>query len=136
MAKKRKNPKQGIETVYRGTKYRSKWEVYVAKLLLYSDIRSLYEPRRFFLTASLSYLPDFYIPEHQVYLEVKGYLTNKDRLLLKIFSENEKVIYLGKKQLSYIHGKPASVLSKLDIVNYVPNKSEVRRFKEMLQKMR
>ena len=133
MAKKRKNPKQGTATIYRGIKYRSKWEVYVAKLLLYSDTRFLYEPRRFFLTASLSYLPDFYIPDRQVYLEVKGVLTPRDILLLKIFSESEKVIYLGKKQLSYIHGKAASALSKLDVVNYVPTKSEIRKFQDVLQ---
>lgn len=136
MPKKRKSFKQGTATVYRGVKYRSKWEVYVAKLLLYSDIRSLYEPRRFFLTASLSYLPDFYLPEQQVYLEVKGVLSYKDKLLLDIFSENEKVIYLGKTQLGHVHGKPASALSRLDIAKYVPNKSEVRRFKELLQRLR
>ncbi len=136
MPKKSKSFKQGTATIYRGIKYRSKWEVYVAKLLLYSEIRSLYEPRRFFLTATLSYLPDFYLPERQVYLEVKGVLSYKDTLLLKIFSENEKIIYLGKKQLGYIHGKSASALSKLDIVKYIPTKSEVHRFKELLHKLR
>jgi len=130
--KKRRGPKQGKQTEYRGIKYRSKWEVYVAKLLLYSDIRQVYEPKRFFLTKTLSYLPDFYLPDYDVYLEVKGVLNNKDRILLEKFSEAEKIVYFGKKQLSWVYGKPASQISKLDISKYNPSKKEVMRFKELL----
>lgn len=129
---RRKGPKQGTVTEYRGIKYRSKWEVYFAKLLLYSDIRNIYEPKRFFLTKTLSYLPDFYLPDYNVYVEVKGVLSQKDRIILESFSEVENVIYFGKKQLSYIYEKPASKLSKLDIIRYNPSKREVARFKELL----
>ena len=128
----RKGPKQGTETEYRGVKYRSKWEVYVAKLLLYSDLRSKYEPKRFFLTRFLSYLPDFYLPDFNTYLEVKGVLNDKDRKILEAFSKQEKIVYFGKKQLAYVYGKPASYLSKIDIVNHIPTKKEVNRFKELL----
>jgi len=130
--KKRKSPKQGNITEYRGIKYRSKWEVYFAKLLLYSDIRNVYEPKRFFLTKTLSYLPDFYLPDYDVYAEVKGVLNQKDRIVLERFSEVENVVYFGKKQLSYIHEKPATTLSKIDIIRYNPTKREVMRFKELL----
>jgi len=129
---RKKGPKNGLETIYRGVKYRSKWEVYIAKLLLYSDIRFLYEPKRFFLTKTLSYLPDFYLPDYNVYLEVKGVLNQKDRILLEKFSEFEKIVYFGKKQLSFIYGKQANEISKLNISKYTPSKKEVIRFKELL----
>jgi hypothetical protein len=125
--------KRGTETVYRGIKYRSRWEVYVAKLLLYGDIYFLYEPRRFFFSKTLSYLPDFYIPSYGTYVEVKGSLSKKDRLLLSIFSRTHKIKYLGKSELVAISGRNAAFLSSPDMKDYVPSKAEVMRFKRFLE---
>lgn len=125
--------KRGIETVYRGTKYRSRWEVYVAKLLLYSDITFQYEPQRFFLTNRLSYLPDFYIPSLGIYIEVKGSLSRKDMWLLGLFSQSYKLLYLGKEELKKIHGGPLTALSSKDIINYVPTKEELYRFRNAIE---
>jgi len=127
--------KKGTLTEYRGIKYRSKWEVYIAKLFLYSDIRTIYEPKRFFLTKTLSYLPDFYLPDYNFYVEVKGLLSKKDSVLLSIFSGFEKIIYLGKNEITLIHGKSASELSRIDIVKYIPTKLEIFRFKELIFKL-
>ena len=124
--------KKGTETVYRGIKYRSRWEVYVAKLLLYSDVYFLYEPQRFFLTRTLSYLPDFYIPSHGLYIEVKGSLSKKDKILLSIFSQSHRLKYLGKKELCAISGRPVSFLSSPKMKEYTPTKEEVKRFKRFL----
>lgn len=132
MARNGRIPKRGTVTKYRGIKYRSKWEVYIAKLLLYSDIAFLYEPQRFQLAPSLSYLPDFYIPSKGFFMEVKGVLNNKDKILLKLFSRQYRVIYLGRNQLDYLHNEGANNLSRIDIVNYVPTDGEVQRFKEFL----
>lgn len=126
--------KRGSATVYRGINYRSRWEVYVAKLLLYSDITFQYEPQRFFLTNRLSYLPDFYVPSLGVYIEVKGSLSRKDMWLLHLFSKSYKLLYLGKDELKKIHGKPISGLSSKDIINYVPTKDEIYRFRCVLEK--
>ena len=125
--------KKGAETVYRGIRYRSRWEVYVAKLLLYSDIHFLYEHKRFFLTRFLSYLPDFYLPSMGLYLEVKGSLSKKDKTILSIFSKFHRIKYLGKKELCKISGRSASFLSSPDMKEYVPSKEEVRRFKRFIE---
>jgi hypothetical protein len=125
--------KKGSETTYRGIKYRSRWEVYVAKLLLYGDIYFMYEPRRFFFSKSLSYLPDFYLPSYGTYVEVKGSLSKKDKLLLSIFTRTHKLKYLGKKELMQISRRSAAFLSSPDMKEYVPSKSEVERFKRFLE---
>lgn len=125
--------KKGTETVYRGIKYRSRWEVYVAKLLLYSDVSFMYEPKRFFLTRTLSYLPDFYIPTHGFYIEVKGSLSKKDKIVLSIFSKTHRLKYLGKKELCAISGKSAAFLSSPQMKEYIPTKDEVSRFKRFLE---
>lgn len=124
--------KQGIETVYRGTKYRSRWEVYIAKLLLYSDTPFLYEPQRFFISPKLSYLPDFYLPSKGAYLEVKGALSYKDRILLSAFSRTNKLRYVGKAQIEEFHGDKVGKLFSKDIVQYTPTKTEISRFMKFL----
>jgi len=127
--------KRGKITEYRGIRYRSKWEVYVAKLLLYSDTRFKYEPKRFFLSPKLSYLPDFYLPERGVFLEVKGVLTKKDKILLELFSRQHKIKYIGKRELEYIYGDNPSRISRIeDIADYKPNSSELYRFRRFLER--
>lgn len=124
--------KKGIETVYRGVKYRSRWEVYVAKLLLHSDTPFLYEPQRFFISQRLSYLPDFYLPSKGAYLEVKGTLSYKDKILLSAFSRTNRLRYVGKAQIEEFHGDKVSKLFAHDILHYTPSKSEVSRFLKFL----
>lgn len=124
--------KRGIETVYRGTKYRSRWEVYVAKLLLYSDTPFVYEPQRFFLSSKLSYLPDFYLPSKGVYLEVKGTLSYKDKIVLSAFSKMHRLRYVGKDQIEEFYGDKVSKLFSQDVVRYTPTNAEVRRFIKFL----
>jgi hypothetical protein len=126
--------KKGIKSVYRGVTYRSRWEVYVSKLLLYSDIQFKYEPQRFFLTQTISYLPDFYIPTLGIYLEVKGSLSKKDRIIISLFSRTHKLIYLGKEELEYISGRKSSFLSSPEILLYSPTTEEVTRFRRVIEK--
>lgn len=127
-----KTYKRGSKTIYRGIKYRSRWEVYTAKLLLYGDIYFLYEPRRFYFSKFLSYLPDFYIPSYGTYLEVKGSLSKKDRIVLTLFSQTHRLKYLGKEEFSRISGRGTSFMSLPNVVDYVPKYHEVERFKEFL----
>jgi hypothetical protein len=50
----------------------------------------IYEPQSFFFTGekrgAISYLPDFYIPSQDIYIEVKGHLTGRGRSALKKFA--------------------------------------------------
>lgn len=133
---KKRRKSWGNETVYRGIKYRSNWECYVAKLLLYSNLEFNYEPRRFYLTDKLSYLPDFYIPELKAYIEVKGWLLEKDKVRMALFKTKVtgRFVYLGKDELEEIFGDSGSKISKLDFETYVPKNEELIRFQKMIHK--
>jgi len=70
---------------------RSRWEANIMRLFNCLNIGFEYEPKRFFLkrndSSIVSYLPDFWIKEWNVYVEVKGYWTKqfieKKELFLK-----------------------------------------------------
>lgn len=62
---------KAIETRYNKHLFRSRlearWAVYFDKL----GIKWIYEPEGYELPNGERYLPDFYLPEHKVYIEVK-----------------------------------------------------------------
>lgn len=125
--------KRGIKTFYRGISLRSRWEIFVTKLFMYSDINFMYEPQRFQLTPNLSYIPDFYVPQYNKWVEVKGSLSTKDVVKMKIFSHSYNLKYLGKEELRIITGKKSlGFLSSPSIVDYIPSKDEIERFKKFL----
>ena len=66
------NNKWAIPTIYNGVQMRSKLEARVASILDSNDIEWQYEPERFKLKEFV-YTPDFYLPEFNIYLEVKGW---------------------------------------------------------------
>ena len=68
----------GIRTLYAGIVFRSRTEALAAQVLTASDVDWLYEPKWFQLK-SQKYLPDFYLPEFNIWLEVKGYQAAADR---------------------------------------------------------
>lgn len=75
-----------IETQYAGCRFRSRLEARWARFFDHMGIRWQYEPQGFIipdrlnLTAesSWSYLPDFYLPDSNVWVEVKGAWTPRD----------------------------------------------------------
>ena len=66
-----------IETVYNGYRFRSRLEARWAVFFDSSKIKYLYEPEGFKLSDGTYYLPDFYLPNEDYYVEVKG---NNDHL--------------------------------------------------------
>lgn len=64
---------------------RSTWERAVADWLFDNDINYEYEPKRFVFNSRISYLPDFYIPKCNLYIEVKGYMRTKNKIQHKLF---------------------------------------------------
>ena len=124
--------KKGVSCTYRGIKFRSRWELYTSKLLLYSDTPFKYEPQRFFLTNTISVLPDFYIPHLDLWIEVKGSYSKKDMIIKSLFSKTHRIIYLGKKELEFISGKKSSFLSSPNMLTYSPSADEIKRFKKMV----
>lgn len=125
--------KQGTRSSFRGITYRSRWEIYVAKLLVGAGISFKYEPQRYQLTEKISYLPDFYLPTYRVFMECKGSLSQLDMKQLYLFSKHHDLLYLGKDELEYISGRSTSFISSPDIINYVPTEDEIWRFRGLLE---
>ena len=63
---------KAIETEYNGYKFRSRLEARWAVFFDYLGISYEYEPEGFQMDDTTCYLPDFYIPEWDAYIEVKG----------------------------------------------------------------
>jgi len=55
-----------------GVSVRSGWEANYARFLKYCGYEYKFEPRMFLLSTGEYYLPDFYIPEKNLYIELKG----------------------------------------------------------------
>lgn len=62
---------QAIETQYNGYRFRSRLEARWAVFFDAADIKYEYEPEGFILNDGTHYLPDFYLPDFKLYVEVK-----------------------------------------------------------------
>jgi hypothetical protein len=62
---------QAIETLYGGCRFRSRLEARWAVFFDALDKVWLYEPEGFVLEDDICYLPDFYLPEGKVWVEIK-----------------------------------------------------------------
>ena len=67
-----------IQTEYKGYKFRSRLEARWAIFFDTLGIEWIYEPEGFRLSDGSLYLPDFYLPESNTWVEVKGVLTIED----------------------------------------------------------
>lgn len=106
--KGKQNPMFGKKPRFYRFKYkkhlmRSSWEVLLAIWLDFSNIKWLYEPKTFHLE-SMNYTPDFYLPEFDIWIEVKGWWRANDKtkvkkaqkiVHLKVFTHKELIKYLG-----------------------------------------
>lgn len=61
-----------IETEYRGDPFRSRTEARFAVCFYTLGIRYIYELEGFEFAGGIMYLPDFYLPDLDLWLEVKG----------------------------------------------------------------
>lgn len=84
---------KAIETKYNGYKFRSRLEARWAVFFDEMGIKYEYEPEGFELSDGTKYLPDFYLPESDCYIEIKhitavtGKMTDKDEIEI-VFSKN------------------------------------------------
>jgi len=77
---------------------RSTWERKVADWLFDNGIEYEYELIRFEFNEYCSYCPDFYLPVYDLYIEVKGYMTDKNVLQHFMFRKMEhKLVVIGNK---------------------------------------
>lgn len=81
-----------IETVYNGYRFRSRLEARWAVFFQVMKIAFLYEPQGFRLKDGTLYLPDFYLPHFNVYVEIKSCREKDDGKAVKFaLSGAEKV---------------------------------------------
>jgi len=66
------HPPKWSRVKYKNVSMRSSWEVAYAKYLDKNNIKWLYESKTFNL-GNCTYTPDFYLPETNTYVEIKGY---------------------------------------------------------------
>ncbi len=97
--------------IMRNTKYRSMFEINIAKALAEKGVTFEYESKKLtYIPKPRNYTPDFYIPHKDLYIEAKGHLDKGDRvkmLLIKqqypdldirfVFLNANNKIYRGSK---------------------------------------
>jgi endonuclease I len=83
---------------YKGALMRSTWEVVYAKYLESHNLAWEYEKKVFYVGRGpwngITYRPDFYIPEQDLYVEVKGAWLNGSQAKIKAFREKYPEIHL------------------------------------------
>lgn len=85
-----------IETRYAGCRFRSRLEARWCVFLDALDIKWLYEPQGF-TVGGKPYLPDFYLPEIDFWVEVKGDERGLDKDLLREFvTADNRILILGQ----------------------------------------
>jgi hypothetical protein len=94
--------KHGNGEYYNKIFMRSSYEIVYAKYLDNREIKWLYEPKVFILKENNTYTPDFYLPESNTYIEVKGWWRDKAKKKFKEFKKlysTLKIEILDKKKL-------------------------------------
>lgn len=77
----------GKRIKYKGNCMRSTWEILYAKYLDKNNIKWLYESKRFYFK-DCTYCPDFYLPDQDLYIEIKGYWRENTKKRFDLFKKN------------------------------------------------
>lgn len=85
--------KTGSRSDLNGIVARSSWEADVMRVLQAHKIEFEFEPKVFEFPVDArgrksAYLPDIYLTDHDIYIEVKGYLDSKGRNKMRKFKKN------------------------------------------------
>lgn len=102
-----------IETVYKGYRFRSRLEARWAVFFDAAEIPFEYEPEGFDLPSGW-YLPDFYLPEEKLYVEIKPHslMPTREQLKSPLPSEVQSVFDLSKMsdlEAVVFYGDPVNV---------------------------
>ncbi|MBO0863207.1 MAG: hypothetical protein J2P21_32885, partial [Chloracidobacterium sp.] len=86
---------------------RSSWEADFARVLNHCGLRYEYEPRRFTLVradgSTLTYAPDFFIPDLNLWYEIKGWMDHRSEEKIRLFSEQypeERLVVIDKTRFA------------------------------------
>ena len=94
---------QSIPTIYKGIQMRSKLETKIALFLDYLKIKWVYEPKTFLLSTGIMYKPDFFLPEHKQWIEVKGIIGENNFKISETFVKDTKqeIILISSDEIYY-----------------------------------
>lgn len=91
-----------IETYYNGYRFRSRAEARWAVLLDTLKCKYIYEPEGFKLSDGTLYLPDFYLPDSDSFLEIKGVISPQDQHKIDQFrADCEKAVTIGFSDMTF-----------------------------------
>lgn len=99
-----KKPAYAKRVKYGNYFFRSSWEVAYAKYLDKNNVAWLYEPKIFNL-GIMCYVPDFYLPATDTYIEIKGYWRENSKAKFYLFKNKFpeiKIILLREFELKQL----------------------------------
>jgi len=86
-------PGTAIPTAFKGITYRSRLEANVAQFLYDLGLKFEYESDSFLIDGS-HYAPDFYLPDVDRYVEVRGYVTETSEAILEGFAKQRGDLFV------------------------------------------
>lgn len=98
-------------------KVRSTWEAAIAQHLLDLNIDHQYEAHRLVLNAECTYMPDFFLPTYNLYIEVKGWENARFKKILSLLGQehiNIRLLIIGPKQYPSILERPQLLLDLIE----------------------
>lgn len=109
-----KSPGHGkwIYVKHLGRRVRSEWEYKIALVLQGLGIKHKYENHRIYFKDG-TYMPDFYLPDYDLYIEVKGWMNARSKnTLRKLFSEKPHInlLVISSHRYKMILNNPDSLL--------------------------
>lgn len=112
--------------------FRSSWEANIARLLNFKSIKWEYEYKRFNfeneIEGVLSYQPDFYLPEYNIWIEVKGWMDDKSKKRLELFKiyypdEYKNFILIDQKYYYSLEKEYSNIIENWETKNNYLNKT-------------
>lgn len=99
---------RGKAYVYNGANLDSSWELEFVKYLDSQNIKWIRNTKRFYFTwknKKTYYIPDFYLPEQNRFVEIKGYWfgDKKERTMYAILENKLNVLIIENKNYKTVH---------------------------------
>lgn len=100
-----------------GITLRSNLEANYARILKHQGVQFVYEPKVFTLSNGKVYIPDFYLPKTDEYVEVKGFFKARDHDKYAVFSAD----YPNIRWRVVVQTSPEWKAMRKKYKRYIPN---------------
>lgn len=100
---------ESIPTVYKSRTFRSRTEARWAVFFDYLDLENEYEKQFYEVEPDLRYLPDFWIPSLELWIEIKGQTPSPEekRKAIGLYKTTQSPVYIfvGKPQADFFYSE-------------------------------